>query len=77
MGGNLYRVKPEVGRYDASYGVFLKGDGKGGFLSVKPKDSGFFVDGEARDIKKIKIGQADFLLVARNNDTPLLFKITK
>ena len=27
MGGNLYRVKPEVGRYDASYGVFLKGDG--------------------------------------------------
>src|SRR6185295_14181004 len=77
MGGNLYRVKPEVGRYDASYGVFLKGDGTGSFTSVKPKDSGFFVDGEIRDIKKITIGKSDFVLVARNNDTPLLFKINK
>ena len=77
MGGNLYKVKPEVGRYDASYGVFLRGDGKGNFISVKPKDSGFFVDGEVRDIKKIKIGNSEFLLVARNNDTPLMFKINK
>ena len=75
MGGNLYRVKPEIGRYDASNGVFLKGDGSGGFTTIKPKDSGFFVDGEIRDIKKIKIGKSDFLLVARNNDTPLIFKV--
>ncbi|MBS1507111.1 MAG: VCBS repeat-containing protein [Bacteroidetes bacterium] len=75
MGGNLYRVKPEVGRYDASYGVFLKGDGKGNFSNIKTKDSGFFVDGEVRDIKKIKIGKSDYVLVARNNDTPLIFKI--
>jgi hypothetical protein len=77
MGGNLYRAKPEVGRYDASYGVFLKGDGAGNFISIKAKDSGFFVDGEIREIKKIMIGKSDFLLVARNNDTPLLFKINK
>jgi hypothetical protein len=77
MGGNLYRVKPEIGRYDASYGVFLKGDGSGGFTTIKPKDSGFFVDGEIRDIKKINIGKSGFLLVARNNDTPVLFKINK
>ncbi len=25
LGGNLYNVKPEVGRYDASYGSFLSG----------------------------------------------------
>jgi hypothetical protein len=77
MGGNLYRVKPEAGRYDASYGVFLKGDGKGSFVSVKPKDSGFFIDGETRDIKKVRIGNTDYVLVARNNDTPVLFKINK
>ena len=77
MGGNLYRVKPEAGRYDASYGVFLKGDGKGSFVSVKPKESGFFVDGETRDIKKVRIGNTDYVLVARNNDTPVLFKINK
>ncbi len=74
MGGNFYRVKPEVGRYDASYGVFLKGDGKGNFTYIKPKESGFFVDGEVRDVKKIVIGKSNYVIVARNNDTPLLFK---
>jgi hypothetical protein len=77
MGGNLYRVKPEVGRYDASYGVFLSGDGKGNFATIKNKDSGFFVDGELRDIKKIKIGNSECVLVARNNGAPLIFKINK
>ncbi|HTH58085.1 MAG TPA: VCBS repeat-containing protein [Cyclobacteriaceae bacterium] len=77
MGGNLYRVKPEIGRYDASYGVFLKGNGKGQFESVMPSASGFFVDGEVRDIKKIVIGNSDYVLVARNNDTPVLFKVNR
>jgi hypothetical protein len=77
MGGNFYSVKPEVGRYDASYGVYLKGDGKGNFISIKGKDSGFFVNGEVRDIQKIVIGKSDYILVARNNDTPLLFKINR
>ena len=27
LGGNLYNVKPEVGRYDASFGSFLLGNG--------------------------------------------------
>ena len=77
IGGNLYRVKPEVGRYDASYGVFLKGDGKGYFTYLPPKETGFFVDGEVRDIKKIIIDKQGYVLVARNNDTPLVFKINR
>ncbi|HEV8513217.1 MAG TPA: VCBS repeat-containing protein, partial [Cyclobacteriaceae bacterium] len=77
MGGNFYKVKPEAGRYDASYGVYLKGNGKGDFSSVKPKDSGFFVDGEVRDIQKIVIRKSDYILVSRNNDTPLVFKINR
>jgi hypothetical protein len=77
MGGNFYKVKPEIGRYDASYGVFLKGDGKGNFVSIKPKESGFYVDGEVRDIKKIVIGKSSYILVARNDDTLLVFKINQ
>ena len=34
MGGNFYQSKPEVGIYDASYGILLKGDGKGNFTAV-------------------------------------------
>ena len=40
MGGNFYQSKPEVGIYDASYGVLLKGDGKGNFTAVNEKQSG-------------------------------------
>ena len=75
LGGNLYRVKPEAGRYDASFGLFMKGDGKGGFSTVDSKSSGFFVDGQVRDMEVIKIGKTDFLLVARNNDSIQFLKI--
>lgn len=75
MGGNFYKAKPEVGRYDASYGAFFKGDGQGQFSDIPTNESGFFVDGEVRDITQIKIKGAQFLIVARNNNTPLFFKV--
>ncbi len=68
-GGNQYKAKPEAGRYDASYGIFLKGDGNGNFISVSAKDSGLFLDGEVRDIVKIKSKGSTKILVSRNNDS--------
>jgi hypothetical protein len=41
-GGNFYQSKPEVGIYDASYGLLLKGDGNGDFGAMKSDRSGFF-----------------------------------
>jgi enediyne biosynthesis protein E4 len=77
MGGNLYRAKPEAGRYDASYGVFMKGDGKGGFLTGDAKSSGLFMDGEVRDFEVISIDKNDYLVVAKNNSDLQVFKIKK
>jgi enediyne biosynthesis protein E4 len=77
LGGNFYSAKPEVGRYDASYGTFLKGDGKGDFKAVPNKDCGLMIDGEVRDIKRIKVGKDNLILVARNNDTPLFLKLNE
>jgi hypothetical protein len=74
-GGNFYRSKPEIGKYDASYGLFLRGDGKGNFLSVSANDSGFFVKGEIRDLELVEINGAQHLLIARNDDTLLSFEI--
>lgn len=74
LGGNLHRVKPEAGRYDASYGVFLKGNGKGEFTSVSPIKSGLKIEGEIRDFTKLKVKGGNVLLVARNNDTVLFYK---
>jgi len=74
LGGNLYGVKPEAGRYDASYGVFLSGDGKGNFKSVSNAASGLMLDGEIRDLTLIKSSGRNLLMVARNNDSILFFK---
>ena len=48
LGGNLYSVKPEVGRYDASFGTLLLNDGNMNFSAADPK-SGFSIPGEIRD----------------------------
>ena len=74
LGGNLYRAKPEVGRYDASYGVCLKGDGSRNFKSVPGKASGLKMDGEVRDIVTLKTSKGELILASRNNDSILAFK---
>ncbi|MGK7388849.1 MAG: VCBS repeat-containing protein [Candidatus Cyclobacteriaceae bacterium M2_1C_046] len=68
IGGNLYAVKPEVGRYDASYGLYLENVGNHNFVTF-PDNKGFIVKGEVRDIF-ITGGK---LFVARNNDYFLQF----
>lgn len=67
LGGNLYNVKPEVGRYDASFGSFLLGDGHGGFKNIPSGHSGFHLDGEIRDFENITTSSGDILVVSRSN----------
>ena len=77
LGGNLFNVKPEVGRYDASYGSFLMGDGKGGFRNVPAKLSGFRLDGEVRDILEVSTNNGKLLVVSRSNDPLQIFKVLR
>ena len=69
LGGNLHNVKPEVGRYDASYGQLLKGLGNGKFVITKMEESGLILDGEIRDFKFINKKEKSILMIARNNST--------
>lgn len=68
LGGNFQQSKPEVGIYDASYGMFLKGDGTGNFAALKPAQSGFFSIGAVRDITLLSVGKKQLALVVKNND---------
>jgi hypothetical protein len=74
LAGNLFGVKPEVGRYDASYGLFLRGNGDGSFQPELSRSSGFRIDGEVRDLASVKAGNRNFVLVARNNEKMLVFE---
>ncbi len=74
VGGNLYGVKPEVGRYDANYGLFLKGRGDGTFESIPSKDSGLYLKGQVRDMETIEVNGKPLLLVAKNNERMQVFE---
>jgi hypothetical protein len=74
LAGNLDGVKPEIGRLSASYGLLLRGDGRGAFTPVEPTTSGFVVPGQARDIQRVRTRDGDRFLIARNNDRPLVFR---
>ncbi|SDL49028.1 FG-GAP repeat-containing protein [Catalinimonas alkaloidigena] len=69
LGGNLYGTKPEIGRYDASYGCLLKGDGKGHFMTVPNHRSGLRLDGEVRNLLTIRANRETLLLAGRNHAT--------
>ncbi len=67
LAGNFYAAKPEIGRMDAGYGLFLRGDGTGGFAPVPIADSGFRVPGQARDMAPV----TDRLIAIAINDGPV------
>ena len=74
LAGNFEGVQPAIGQMSASYGLFLRGDGHGGFKPVGASASGFFVPGQARDIQRLRTRRGDLYIVARNNDRPLFFR---
>lgn len=73
-GGNFYGVSTYQGRYDASYGLVLRNDGKGQFTALSPVASGFLLNGEIRDICPVRTVQGPRLVVARNGAGLQLFK---
>ncbi|HJQ66085.1 MAG TPA: VCBS repeat-containing protein [Gemmatimonadales bacterium] len=75
LAGNFDGVKPEIGRLSAGYGLYLRGDGKGGFTAVRTVESGFFVPGQARDIQRLRTRRGTRYVVTRNNDRPLVFRV--
>lgn len=75
LGGNFYRSKPEVGIYAGHHGLFLKGRGTGEFQVISTQASGFFIQGEVRDLVMIKVGSQPRILVGKNNANAQWFRI--
>jgi hypothetical protein len=75
LGGNEYQASVMTGRYDASYGLLLEGDGNGGWVGVSPAGSGLILDGDVRDLKVIGVAGQRVLLAAVNDSKMKAFKI--
>ncbi|MBN9382162.1 MAG: VCBS repeat-containing protein [Chitinophagaceae bacterium] len=65
MGGNEYQASLGNGRDDASYGLVLRGDGKGGFTPMDVAGSGLILDGDIRDMKIVRVGVGRMDLTGR------------
>ncbi len=65
--GNLYSTEVTTGRYDASIGLYLMGDGKGGFKSVSASESGLYAGADAKGLVRLRSVNGDNLLLIGNN----------
>ncbi len=74
VGGNNFNMQPQYGRVDASFGEMLINQGNMNFRSVRNPESGFYIKGQIRDIKPIKIKNQDYIMVAVNNDKVKMYK---
>ena len=75
LAGNEYQTEVMTGRYDASYGCFLKGTTNKGFKVISPVISGFKIDGDVKDMKLITTANNQkLILVGINNDSLKVFK---
>ncbi len=72
---NSYAPIPYIGRFDGGLGLWLRGDGRGGFTAVPALESGLVVPGDAKALVVADVDGDDLpdLVVSRNASTTLAF----
>lgn len=68
LAGNLFETEVETARVDQGVGTLVS---KGQAVL----DSGFFVPGDVKDIKLLKGGDSNFVIVSNNNGPVQIFKV--
>lgn len=72
--GNFFDNQTELGRYDANYGQIWLNKGKNQFVLLPPRESGFAVKGQVRNVARIRAKDGKTLFVlAKNNDKAQAF----
>lgn len=71
--GNINKARLRFGKYDANYGLLLKGDGKGGFRYIPQKQSGFKLKGDVRSVVEI----SHQIVIGINQSALVSYKLNK
>jgi hypothetical protein len=72
--GNDYGNEVFAGRYDASVGSVLIGDGKGAFEVVPPSKSNFYVPGDAKSLVRLYgFNNEEIFIASQNRDSLCAF----
>jgi hypothetical protein len=75
--GNIYDTEPNTPRADAGNGLWLRGNGKGGFAPVPPAQSGLLAPRNAAGAAVVRTPATKLLLVANTGDSLQVFAIGK
>ena len=76
VAGNFHGVPPIQGRYDASYGLLLRGAGNGRFTAVDMTRSGVEIEGQVRRMRAVRTPGGRVVAVARNGDRVVMLRPT-
>ena len=76
-GGNFSGVSPYEGKYDALFPFVSRVNKQGVFGYTLPVEPSLRIPGEVRNLRRIRIGNSDAILVGRNNDTVVVLRFKK
>jgi hypothetical protein len=77
VAGNLYDFEPNTPRADAGNGLWLRGDGRGHFSPVSPRESGFLAPLNVAGLALINTPAGKAVLVANTGDSLQAFAVRK
>jgi hypothetical protein len=77
VAGNLYDAEPNTARADAGNGLWLKGDGKGSFTPISPRESGFLAPKNASGLALVRTPTGQALIVANTSDSLQIFRVRR
>lgn len=75
MAGNNYHTEVETTRADAGIGVYLKGNSKKEFESIKNAETGFYADRDVRNMMLITSRKKKTVIVINNNSKHQLYEV--
>lgn len=77
IGGNLYEVEANTARADAGNGLWLRGDGRGHFIPISPRESGFLAPLDVAGLNLLDTPAGKSVMVANTGDSLQLFRIKR
>ena len=77
VAGNSYDAEPNTPRADAGNGLWLRGDGRGHFAAVLPRESGFLAPLNVAALALLSTPSGKTVLVANTGDSLQAFTIRK
>jgi hypothetical protein len=75
VAGNTLRTEPNTAPADAGKGLWMRGDGLGGFTPISPAASGFLAPHDVRDLALVRTPAGKLVVVANNGGTLQVFTV--